>query len=413
MPNKILAELTKLRSGRLNEAGILRHHCPPAVYALRLSPTSRVVLILLVATLSLASGCGRTNAASAVPSPEVEVTQVVQEDVPIVSEWVATLDGYVNAQIQAQVAGYVVAQNYKEGSFVRKGQILFQIDPRPFQALLDQANAQLAQAQAQLGKTEMDVGRDTPLARERAIAQSQLDNDIQANHAAKAAVKAAEAQVEEARLNLDFTAVKSLVDGIAGIAQVQIGNLVNPTTVLTSVSQMDPIKVYFSISEQEYLHFAERINAQTQKEVPSGGPSFDLILADGSTYPYKGIGLLTNRQVDTSTGSIQLVCSFPNPHNILRPGQFGRLRAGAEVRHGALLVPQKAVSELQGAYQLAVVGSDNKVSIRPVTVGERIGEDWIIESGVKPSELVIVEGLQKVQGGSTVKIKQLDSARGE
>jgi RND family efflux transporter MFP subunit len=411
--NKIPAELTKLQSGRLYEAGILRHHCPPAVDGLRASPTFCVVLILLIATVSLASGCGRTNAASAVPSPEVEVTKVVQEDVPIVSEWVATLDGYVNAQIQAQVAGYVVAQNYKEGSFVRKGQILFQIDPRPFQALLDQANAQLAQAQAQLGKTEMDVSRDTPLARERAIAQSQLDNDIQANHAAKAAVKAAEAQVEEARLNLDFTAVKSLVDGIAGIAQVQIGNLVNPTTVLTSVSQMDPIKVYFSISEQEYLHFAERINAQTQKEVPSGGPSFDLILADGSTYPYKGIGLLTNRQVDTSTGSIQLVCSFPNPHNILRPGQFGRLRAAAEVRHGALLVPQKAVSELQGAYQLAVVGSDNKVSIRPVTVGERIGEDWIIESGVKPSELVIVEGLQKVQGGSTVKIKQLDSARGE
>jgi RND family efflux transporter MFP subunit len=411
--NKIPAELTKLQSGRLYEAGILRHHCPPAVDGLRSSPTFCVVLILLIATVSLSSGCGRTNAAPAVPSPEVEVAKVVQEDVPIVSEWVATLDGYVNAQIQAQVAGYVVAQNYKEGSFVRKGQILFQIDPRPFQALLDQANAQLAQAQAQLGKTEMDVGRDTPLARERAIAQSQLDNDIQANHAAKAAVKAAEAQVEEARLNLDFTAVKSLVDGIAGIAQVQIGNLINPTTVLTSVSQINPIKVYFSISEQEYLHFAERINAQTQKEVPSGGPSFDLILADGSTYPYKGIGLLTNRQVDTTTGSIQLVCSFPNPHNILRPGQFGRLRAAAEVRHGALLVPQKAVSELQGAYQLAVVGSDHKVSIRPVTVGERVGEDWIIESGVKPSELVIVEGLQKVQGGSTVKIKQLESAKGE
>ena len=413
MANKILAELTKLQSGPLYEAGILRHHCPPAVDGLRSSLTFCVVLILLIATVSLASGCGRTNAAPAVPSPEVEVAKVVQEDVPIVSEWVATLDGYVNAQIQAQVAGYVVAQNYKEGSLVRKGQNLFQIDPRPFQALLDQANAQLAQAQAQLGKTEMDVGRDTPLARERAIAQSQLDNDIQANHAAKAAVKAAEAQVEEARLNLDFTAVKSLVDGIAGIAQMQIGNLVNPTTVLTSVSQMDPIKVYFSISEQEYLHFAERINAQTQKEVPSGGPSFDLILADGSTYPYKGIGLLTNRQVDTTTGSIQLVCSFPNPHNILRPGQFGRLRAAAEVRHDALLVPQKAVSELQGAYELAVVGSDNKVSIRPVTVGERVGEDWIIESGVKPSELVIVEGLQKVQGGSTVKIKLLEPAKGE
>jgi membrane fusion protein (multidrug efflux system) len=176
---------------------------------------------------------------------------------------------------------------------------------------------------------------------------------------------------------------------------------------------MDPIKVYFSISEQEYLHFAERINAQTQKEIPSGGPPFDLILADGSTYPHKGIGLLTNRQVDTTTGSIQLVCSFPNPHNILRPGQFGRLRAAAEVRRGALLVPQRAVSELQGAYQLAVVGSDSKVSIRPVTVGERVGEDWIIESGVKPGELVIVEGLQKVQAGSTVKIKQTESAKGE
>src|SRR5579862_4598213 len=413
MTKKRIAEPVRLQGRRLPETQTPRHFCPAVIRSLGYEAGSKFVLVLLLAAVLSALGCGNTNAAPAVPIPEVEVAKVVQEDVPIFSEWVATLDGYVNAQIQAQVAGYVVAQNYKEGSFVRKGQILFQIDPRPFQALLDQANAQLAQAQAQLGKTEMDVGRDTPLATERAIAQSQLDNDIQANQAAKAAVKAAEAQVEEARLNLGFTAVKSLVDGIAGIAQVQIGNLVNPTTVLTSVSQVDPIKVYFSISEQEYLHFAERINAQTQKEVPSGGPSFDLILADGSTYPYKGIGLLTNRQVDTSTGSIQLVCSFPNPHNILRPGQFGRLRAAAEVRHGALLVPQKAVSELQGAYQLAVVGSDNKVSIRPVTVGERVGEDWIIESGVKPSELVIVEGLQKVQGGSTVKIKQLESAKGE
>ena len=412
MANKILAELTKLQSGRIYEAGILRHHCPPAIHGLRVSPTSRVVLILLLATVSLATGCGRTNAAPAVPSPEVEVAKVVQEDVPIVSEWVATLDGYVNAQIQAQVAGYVVAQNYKEGSLVRKGQILFQIDPRPFQALLDQANAQLAQAQAQLGKAEMDVGRDTPLARERAIAQSQLDNDIQANRAAKAAVKAAEAQVEEARLNLDFTAVKSLVDGIAGIAQVQIGNLVNPTTVLTSVSQMDPIKVYFSISEQEYLHYAERINAETQKEVPTDGPPFDLILADGSVYPHRGTGLLTNRQVDITTGTIQVVCSFPNPQNLLRPGQFGRLRAAPEVRHGALLVPQKAVNELQGTYQLAVVGSDNKVSIRAVNVGDRVGPMWIVEGGVKPGELVIVEGLQKVQNGSTVTIKQSALAKG-
>jgi membrane fusion protein (multidrug efflux system) len=402
-----------LQGGRVAGMDLRLDRFAASIRSLPLTVAPRFILALFLATVSSTVGCGKTNAAPAVPSPEVEVAKVVQEDVPIVSEWVATLDGYVNAQIQAQVAGYIVAQKYKEGSLVRKGQILFQIDPRPFQALLDQANAQLAQAQAQLGKTEMDVARDTPLARERAIAQSQLDNDIQANRAAKAAVKAAEAQVEEARLNLDFTAVKSLVDGIAGIAQVQIGNLVNPTTVLTSVSQMDPIKVYFSISEQEYLHFAERINAQTQKEIPSGGPPFDLILADGSTYPHKGIGLLTNRQVDTTTGSIQLVCSFPNPHNILRPGQFGRLRAAAEVRRGALLVPQRAVSELQGAYQLAVVGSDSKVSIRPVTVGERVGEDWIIESGVKPGELVIVEGLQKVQAGSTVKIKQTESAKGE
>jgi RND family efflux transporter MFP subunit len=410
---KSQTEQMTLQGGRVAEIVLRRDRFPAIIRNLPLTVAPRFILALFLATVSSTVGCGKTNAAPAVPSPVVEVAKVVQEDVPIFSEWVATLDGYVNAQIQAQVTGYIVAQKYKEGSLVRKGQILFQIDPRPFRALLDQANAQLAQAQAQLGKAEMDVGRDTPLARERAIAQSQLDNDIQANRAAKAAVKAAEAQVEQARLNLDFTAVKSLVDGIAGIAQVQIGNLVNPTTVLTSVSQIDPIKVYFSISEQEYLHFAERINAQTQKEIPSGGPPFDLILADGSTYSYTGIGLLTNRQVDTTTGSIQLVCSFPNPHNILRPGQFGRLRAAAEVRRGALLVPQKAVGELQGAYQLAVVGSDNKVSIRPVTVGERVGEGWIIESGVKPGELVIVEGLQKVQGGSTVKIKQTESAKGE
>ena len=299
-----------------------------------------------------------------------------------------------------------IRQTHKEGSFVRKGQILFQIDPRPFQTFLGQANAQLAQAQAQLGKTQMDVDRDTPLAKERAIAQSQLDNDVQANRAAQAAVKAAEAQVELAKLNLGFTDVKSLLDGISGIVQVQIGNLVNPTTVLTSVSQINPIKAYFSISEQEYIHFADRINAETQKETPTNGPPFELILADGSVYSHKGTGLLTNRQVDVTTGSIQIVCSFPNPQNFLRPGQFGRLRAAPEVRHGALLVPQKAVSELQGSYQVAVIGPENKVNIRAVKVGDRAGPMWIVESGVKAGELVVVEGLQKLQNGATVKIKQ-------
>src|SRR5438270_176492 len=264
----------------------------------------------LLPLLASSSGCQNQKAAGPPPAPEVEVVSVVQRDVPIYGEWVATLDGYVNAQIQPQVTGYIVDQTYKEGSFVRKGQILFQIDTRPFQALLDQAKAQLAQAQAQSGKTQLDVDRDTPLAKERAITQSQLDNDIQANLAAKASVKAGEAQVEQAQLNVDFTHVTSLVNGIAGIAQVQIGNLVNPTTALTSVSQVNPIKAYFPISEQEYMHYAARINAHNQQEVPSDEPHFDLILADGTVYPQKGRLLLTIRQVDVTTGSIHIVCAL-------------------------------------------------------------------------------------------------------
>ena len=401
-----------MQGGRQPIMDTLPYRCSPVLHGSPFRVAARYILALLPVTMLLAAGCGKPNAVSAMQSPEVEVASVVQKDVPILSEWVATLDGYVNAQIQAQVSGYVIEQTYKEGSFVRKGQLLFQIDPRPFQALLDQANAQLAQTQAQLGKTEMDVDRDTPLAKERAIAQSQLDNDVQANKAAKAAVKAAEAQVEQAQLNLEFTNVKSPVDGVAGIAQVQIGNLVNPMTVLTSVSQINPIKAYFSISEQEYLHYAERINAETQKTAPTNGPPFDLILADGSVYPHRGTGLLANRQVDISTGTIQVVCSFPNPQNLLRPGQFGRLRAAPDIRRGALLVPQKAVSELQGTYQLAVVDTENKVSIRAVKLGDRVGPMWIVESGVTLGEQVIVEGLQKVQNGSTVKIKQAAVVKG-
>jgi RND family efflux transporter MFP subunit len=383
-----------------------RSHIPPK------TSLSFLALLLLLAS-SVLSGCQSQKASGPPPPVEVEVVSVVQKDVPIYGEWVATLDGYVNAQIQPQVTGYIVDQTYKEGSFVRKGQILFQIDTRPFQALLDQAKAQLAQAQAQLGKTQLDVDRDTPLAKERAIAQSQLDNDIQANLAAKASVKAAEAQVEQAQLNLDFTHVTSLVNGIAGIAQVQIGNLVSPTTALTSVSQVNPIKAYFPISEQEYMHYAARINAHNQQEVPSDAPPFDLVLADGTLYPQKGRLLLTNRQVDVTTGSIQLVCAFPNPNNILRPGQFGRVRAAGETRIGALLVPQRAVTELQGTYQVAVVEGD-KVALLPVKVGERIGTMWIIESGVRPGQLVVVEGLQKVRDGSPVRIKQSTSgAKGD
>jgi RND family efflux transporter MFP subunit len=373
--------------------------------------------VIMCAAMGLAmTGCEAQKAATAMPPPDVVVTPVVQKDVPIYNEWVATLDGFDNAQIQPQVTGYIIAQTYREGSPVKKGQVLFEIDPRPFQAVLDQAKAQLSQAQAQLGKTKLDVDRDTPLAKERAIAQSQLDNDIQANLAALAAVKSGEAQVEQAQLNLDFCHVTSLLDGIAGIATVQIGNLVNPTAVLTSVSRVEPIKAYFPISEQTYMKFAKRINARSNYrddiEGPKDAPPLQLILADGTTYPHQGKILYTDRQVDITTGSIRIASSFPNPENILRPGQFGRIRAATEQVNGALLVPQRAVNELQGTYQVAVVGEGNKVSIRSVKVGDRVGENWIIQDGVKPGEMVIVEGLQKVRDGSVVKPKEQAAAPG-
>ncbi len=377
------------------------------------SKTGRVelaVAALFVAGTLASAGCQEQKAASAMPPPDVVVAPVVQKDVPIYNEWVATLDGFDNAQIQPQVTGYIIAQTYREGSPVKKGQVLFEIDPRPFQAVLDQAKAQLAQAQAQLGKTKLDVDRDTPLAKERAIAQSQLDNDVQANLAAVAAVKSGEAQVEQAQLNLDFCHVTSLLDGIAGIATVQIGNLVSPTAVLTSVSRVEPIKAYFPISEQTYMKFAKRINARSNYrddiEGPKDAPPLQLILADGTVYPHQGRILYTDRQVDITTGSIRIASSFPNPENILRPGQFGRIRAATEQVSGALLVPQRAVNELQGTYQLAVVGDGNKVSIRSVKVGDRVGEQWIIQDGVKPGEMVIVEGLQKVRDGAVVKPKE-------
>ena len=372
---------------------------------------SRIASALSV--VALLAGCGGRGGTPPMSPPEVKVIAVAQRDVPIVSEWVATLDGYVNAQIQPQVAGYIVKQTYREGSPVHKGDILFEIDPRPFQAVLDQARAQLAQAVAQLGKTQLDVDRDTPLAKERAIAQSQLDNDVQANLAAKAAVQSSEAQVEQAQLNLGFTHVTSLFDGIAGIAQVQLGNLVNPSIVLTSVSQVNPIKAYFPMSEQEYLRLADSINApQDHVDAPKDAPPLELILADGTVYPSKGRVLYTDRQVDITTGTIRVVSAFPNPKNFLRPGQFGRVRASTYTRSGALLVPQRAVIELQGSYQLAVVGSDNKVNVRIVKVGERVGTEWIIDSGVKKGEMVIVEGVQKVRDGASVSPVPLAAAAG-
>lgn len=362
------------------------------------------VLLLLL----MAAACSRGNAHAAAPAsaPEVRVASVIQQDVPIYSDWVSTLDGYVNAEIRPQVSGYITKQDYQEGSLVRRGQVLFEIDPRPFQAALDRAKGDLAQAQAQLGKSTLDVKRDTPLADAMAIAQSQLDTEIQAKLGAQAAVESDEAAIEQAQLNLEWTKVTSLVDGIAGIAQVQIGNLVGPNSVLTSVSQVDPIKAYFPISEQAYVLAQKQSNALSSKHsVSFFGSSLDLILTDGSTYPRKGKILLADRQVDPSTGTIRIVAAFPNPGNILRPGQYGRVHVETNMKEGALLIPQSAVTQSQGSYQVAVVGGDHKISMRAVKPGETVGTMWVIDEGLKPGEQVVTEGLQRVKEGILVTAK--------
>jgi membrane fusion protein (multidrug efflux system) len=373
-------------------------------------------------------------------APEVSVTPVAQRDVPVLGEWVATLDGYVNAQIQPQVSGYLIRQNYQEGSFVREGQVLFEIDPRPFEAVLDQARGALAQARgslaqargaqaqatAQLELAQINVRRDTPLAKARAIAQSQLDSETQVQKTAEANILTAQAGIETAQasiesaqaairtteLNLGFTKVRSLVDGVAGMAAVQIGNLVGPSTVLTTVSKVDPIKVYFPITEQEYLHVSGlsktgRGDGWLRRAVPI---PLQLTLSDGSVYPHTGHIVFTDRQVDSQTGTIRIVAAFPNPGNILRPGQFGRVSAVKESLRGALVVPQRAVSNFQGQYQVAVVGADNKVSVRNVTVGPRLGSLWVIESGVAAGERVVTEGTAKAPDGAVVSPKAATAA---
>ncbi|PYX80645.1 MAG: efflux transporter periplasmic adaptor subunit [Acidobacteria bacterium] len=370
-----------------------------------------IKLVLLGGFLLFLAGCGGSKAAPAPPLPVVEVATVVQQDTPIYSEWVAILDGYVNAQIQPHVAGYIIEQNYKEGSVVRKGDVLFEIDPRPFKAALDQAKAQLAQAEAQLGKASLDVERDTPLAEARAIARSQLDTEIQAKLGTQALVEAANANVEQAQLNLEWTKVTSLVSGIAGMAQVQIGNLVGPNSVLTSVSQVDPIKAYFTVSEQQFTDFHRRFPTQASVEEQRRHMPLELLLADGSVYERPGTIYFADREVNPATGAIRIAGVFPNPSNLLRPGGYGRVRASAKTQNGALLVPQRAVIELQGSRQVAVVGSDDKISIRPVTVGERIGNLWIVTEGLKPGERVVVEGLMKVRDGTPVKVVSVAFAK--
>ena len=368
-------------------------------------PVSLEVLsfTMLAVFSSAMLGCGRTQAAAPPRPPEVTVAPVVQQDVPVYSEWIATLDGYVNAQVRPQVSGYIIRQNYTEGSLVRRGDVLFEIDPRPFQAALDRAKGDLAQAQAQLGKSILDVERDTPLAEAKAIAKSQLDNEIQAKLGAQALIESDKAAVEQAELNLEWTKVTSLVDGIAGIAQIQIGNLVGSNSILTSVSQLEPIKAYFPISEREYVLVQKNSNAISSKHaIGFFGNSLELILTDGSVYAQKGKILLADRQVDPNTGTIRIVAAFPNPGNILRPGQYGRVRVETGMKKGALLTPQSAVAKSQGSYQVAVVGSDRKVSMRAVKPGQTDGTMWVIDEGLKPGEQVVVEGLQRVKEGSLV-----------
>jgi RND family efflux transporter MFP subunit len=404
------------------------------------------ICVIVIALLVAVGGSrGKDSAPSSPPLPGVEVAEVEQQDVPIHSEWIGTLDGMVNAEIRAQAPGYLRTQRYTEGSFVRKGQLLFEIDPRPFQAALDQArgelakaegqvtqaNGQLSQASAQLmqaeanqGKTRLDVDRYTPLAKQKAITDQEFDNAVQANLAAKAQVEAARAGVETAKaaivaakaaveasraavakaeLDLGFTRITSPIDGIAGIAQAQVGNLINPTSgALTTVSTVDPIKVYFTLSEQEYLNHTRRHPTLGAWDPAGKKLELELVLADGTTYSQKGRFFVADRHVDQKTGAIRLAGVFPNPGNTLRPGQYGRVRAVTNMKMGALLVPQRSVSELQGGHRVAVVGSDNKVSIRPIKVGDRIGAMWIIEDGLKSGERVVAEGVQKVRPDAVV-----------
>src|SRR6266850_1396804 len=381
---------------------------------------------MIVSVLLVTIGRSKTQEmAQAVDLPEVEVVQVAQQDVPISSEWIGTLEGMVNATIKAQVAGYLRKQNYTEGAFVTQGQVLFEIDPRPFQAALDQAkgelakaqgqlaqanaqlvqaNAQLAQSEANQGKTQLVVSRYTPLAKAEAISAQDFDNAVQDNLAAKA-------QVAAATLNLGFTTIQSPIEGIAGIATAQVGDLVGPNSgTLTTVSTLDPIKVYYTASEQEYLTSVLHDPTTTARAAVQTQAALELLLADGTTYPQKGTFFVADREVNVQTGAIRLAGLFPNPGNVLRPGQYGRVRAVTSQREGALLVPQRAVTELQGRYQVAVVDSENTINFRTVKVGERVGPLWIIEEGVHPGERVVVEGLQKVRPGMPVYPRPLGAA---
>jgi membrane fusion protein, multidrug efflux system len=358
----------------------------------------------IAAAVTLAMACTRHEGPAAPPAPPVMVAEVAQQDVPVSSEWVGTTDGYINAQIRAQVTGYLLTRNYRDGATVKAGQLLYQLDPRQYQAALDQALGQLQQAKANLVRDQQNVDKYRPLLPSGAITRQEYDNAVQQVLGDQAAVEAAEAAVAAAKLNLGWTRITSPIDGVAGITQSQVGDLIAETTLMTTVSQLDPIKVYFPISEQEYFKFADGIE-RFRRGDDSQAPVLQLILADGTVYPRQGKPAAVNRQVETETGAIRIEALFPNPDNLIRPGGFARIRAVTETRKGALVVPQRAVQEVQGSYQVAVVGSDNTVEIRPVKVGPRRETLWVIDQGLKPGERVVVEGLQKVKTGLTVQPK--------
>ncbi len=377
-----------------------------------------IAVVACLVVIGLVIGALRPKRASGAGTgtpPDVMVAQVEQRDVPIYGEWIGTLDGFVNADVRAQVTGYLVRQDYKEGAFINKGQLLFEIDPRTFQAAFDQAKGQFAQAKAQLAnaeavqvRTQLDVERYAPLAKEQAASQQDLDNATQNNLAAKATVATAQAQIETAeaaletaRLNLDFTRLTAPISGIAGQAQLQVGALVTTSgAAVTTVSTLDPIRDYFTVSEQDYVHLQKNLSGSEKQHW-----KLQLILADGTTYPHEGAFYFAGRAVDQNTGAIQLAALFPNPGNVLRPGQYGKVRAVVRIETGALLVPQPAVTELQGSYQADVVGPDGKIAIRPVKVGDRIGTMWIIEDGLKAGERVVAEGQQALRPGMIVRPK--------
>jgi RND family efflux transporter MFP subunit len=360
----------------------------------------------LLICVSFSTACSRKTVQTGPPPPEVLVTTVTPQDVPRVLERVATLDGFINANINAQVQGYIVSRDYQEGSVVKKGDLLFQIDPRPFEAALAQAKGTLAKDQANQAKADADEKRALDLFKKKVISDQERDTATAAAGSTRANVEADEAAVQQAEINLGYTKVTAPIDGVVGFANNQVGDLVGPTTgPLTTMSQIDPIKAVVTAGEGPFTDFVSRHPDATERNAYVKTLKFELILGNGEVYPQKGTFYALDRSLDVKTGSIRYYVTFPNPGNVLRPGQFGNVRFVADMKKGAMVIPQEAVNELQGSYQVAVVEQDNKVSIRPVKMGERIGAMWEVTEGLKPGDRVVVQGLQKAREGSTVTVK--------